>query len=103
MTQIHDSERISKQGKLRLGCSAVLFDDTHRKILLTRRTDNGMWCLPGGMIDAGESVSEACEREVWEETGLRAHVIHLTGVYSDPNNMVVYRDGNQVHIVVLNF
>jgi ADP-ribose pyrophosphatase YjhB (NUDIX family) len=103
MTQIHDSERISKQGKLRLGCSAVLFDDTHRKILLTRRTDNGMWCLPGGMIDAGESVSEACEREVWEETGLRVHVIRLTGVYSDPNNMIVYRDGNQAHIVVLNF
>ena len=103
MTQILFGKRISKQGKLRLGCSAVLFDKTHRKILLTRRTDNGMWCLPGGMIDAGESVSEGCEREVWEETGLQVRVIRLTGVYSDPDHVVVYPDGNQAHIVVLNF
>ncbi len=103
MTHILIGERIGRQGKLRLGCSAVLFDERRKNILLTRRTDNGMWCLPGGMIEAGESVAEGCEREVWEETGLRVRIIRLTGVYSDPHNVVVYPDGNQSHIVALNF
>ncbi len=102
MTQIIYGERISKQAKLRLGCSAVLFDEKHTKVLLTRRADNGMWCLPGRMINAGESLTEGCEREVWEETGLCVRVIRLTGVYSDPNHVVVYPDGNQAYVVVLN-
>jgi ADP-ribose pyrophosphatase YjhB (NUDIX family) len=103
MTIILYGERISRQGILRLGCSAVLFDEIHSMLLLTLRRDNGKWCLPGGMINAGESVSEGCEREVLEETGLQVRVIRLTGIYSDPNQVVVYPDGNKAHIVVLNF
>jgi len=103
MTHILHGERIGKQGILRLGCSAVLFDEKQTKVLLTRRTDNGMFCLPGGMIEAGESVTEGCEREVWEETGLRVRVSRLIGVYSDPHIVVVYPDGIQTQIVVLNF
>jgi ADP-ribose pyrophosphatase YjhB (NUDIX family) len=102
-TRVLYGDRISKQGKLRLGCSAVLFDETRETVLLTRRTDNGQWCLPGGMIDPGESVSEGCEREVFEETGLRVRVARLTGVYSDPNRLTVYPDGNKAHVVVLSF
>ncbi len=103
MTHILHGERIGKQGTLRLGCSAVLFNKEHSKVLLTRRSDNGMWCLPGGMIEAGESVSEGCQREVWEETGLCVRVARLTGVYSNPHHVIVYPDGNQTHIVALNF
>ena len=67
MTKVLYGERISRQGKLRLGCSASIFDEQGR-VFLTRRADNGQWCLPGGGMEAGESVTEACEREVWEET-----------------------------------
>ncbi len=95
--------RISKEGKLRLGCSAILFDKKRQTVLLTRRTDNGQWCLPGGMIDPGESVTEGCEREVFEETGLRVRVVRLTGVYSDPNRLTIYPDGNKAHVIVLSF
>jgi len=103
MTRILFGDRICKQGKIRLGCSAVLFDEKREKVLLTRRADNDQWCLPGGMIDPGESVSEGCEREVWEETGLRVRVARLTGVYSDPNRLTVYPDGNRAHVIVLAF
>jgi len=102
MTQVLYGERISRQGKIRLGCSAAIFDEQGR-IFLTRRTDNGQWCLPGGGMDAGESVAEACEREVWEETGLRVRVKRLVGVYSHPDQLVVYPDGNKAHIVALHF
>jgi isopentenyldiphosphate isomerase len=40
MTQILCGDRLSKQGKIRLGCSAAIFDE-HGRILLTRRADNG--------------------------------------------------------------
>ena len=102
-TTVVFGERISKEGKLRLGCSAAIFDERREKLLLTRRTDNGQWCLPGGKVETGESVSEACAREVWEETGLRVRVTRLAGVYSDPNKLVIYPDGNKAHIVALSF
>ncbi len=102
-TEVHRGPRISRQGRLRLGCSAIIFDRERRKILLTRRTDNGLWCLPGGAMDSGESAAEACVREVWEETGLQVQVLRLVGVYSDPDQLVVYPDGHKAHVVALSF
>ena len=102
MTQVLYSERISRQGKIRLGCSAAIFDEQGR-VFLTRRVDNGQWCLPSGGMEPGESVTEACAREVWEETGLRVRVIRLVGVYSHPDQLTVYPDGNKFHIVALHF
>ena len=103
MTQVLYGNRLGREGKLRLGCSAVIFDETRTKILLTRRTDNGFWCLPGGGIESGESAAEACEREVLEETGLGVRVKRLVGVYSDPNQLIIYPDGNKIHVVALSF
>ena len=102
MTQILYGERLGKEGRIRLGCSAAIFDEEGR-ILLTKRADNGQWCMPGGGMDPGESVSEACEREVWEETGLRVRVTRLVGVYSYSDQLVVYADGNKAQIVALHF
>ena len=102
MTKVLYGERISRQGEVRLGCSAAIFDERGR-IFLTRRADNGQWCLPGGGMEAGESVAEACEREVWEETGLRIDVKRLVGVYSYPDQLTVYPDRNKAHTVALHF
>lgn len=103
MTQVLYGPRLGKEGVVRVGCSAVLFDKSREKVLLTLRTDNGRWCLPGGQLEAGESAAEACEREVWEETGLKVRAKRLLGVYSNPDQLVVYRDGNKAFFVVLNF
>ena len=54
-------------------------------------------------MEAGESAAEACEREVWEETGLKVRVKRLLGVYSNPDQLVIYPDGNKAFFVVLNF
>ncbi len=103
MAQVLYGPRFGKEGELRLGCSATIFDAKREKVLLTQRTDNGRWCLPGGRVESGESVTEACEREVWEETGLKVRVTRLIGVYSNPDQLVIYPDGNKVFIVALNF
>lgn len=103
MTQVLYGERLGKQGKVRVGCSAVIFDEKREKVLLTQRADNGRWCIPGGQLEAGESAAEACEREVWEETGLKVRAKRLIGVYSNPDQLVIYPDGNKAFFVVINF
>jgi len=103
MSKVLYGPRLGREGQLRMGCSAVIFDAEREKVLLTRRTDNGRWCLPGGGMESGESAAEACEREVWEETGLKVRVTRLVGVYSNPDQLVIYNDGNKAFFVVLNF
>lgn len=103
MTQVLFGPRLGKEGQIRVGCSAIIFDKNRGKVLLTQRTDNGRWCLPGGALEAGESAAEACEREVWEETGLKVRATRLTGVYSNPDQLVVYPDGNKAFFVVISF
>ena len=44
------------------------------KLLLTKREDFEVWCLPGGGVDPGESVAQAAVREALEETGLDVRV-----------------------------
>lgn len=68
MPQIIYGERAGRLGRLAVGCSATIFDETRQKVFLTRRSDNGKWCLPGGQMEPGESAVEACQREVAEET-----------------------------------
>ena len=102
MTQIIYGDRIGKQGKIRLGCSAAIFDDQDH-VLLTQRKDNGQWCLPSGGAEPGESVAEACVREVWEETGLSVKVKRLVGVYSHPDQLTVYSETDKFQIIALHF
>ena len=40
--------------------------------------------LPGGFVNQGETIEEAMEREIYEETSLKVHPIDILGVYSDP-------------------
>ena len=102
MTQILYGDRLGREGKIRVGCSAAIFDKDGR-VLLTRRADNGQWCLPSGGMEPGESPAQAVTREVLEETGLHVRVKRLVGVYSDPNQLVMYVDGNKVQIVAIHF
>jgi 8-oxo-dGTP diphosphatase len=57
------------------------------KIILIKRGNppfKGMWALPGGFVECGETVEEATVREAKEETGLTVGIVKLLGVYSDP-------------------
>lgn len=64
----------------------VVFD-ARRRLLLVRRKFSpfkGKYALPGGFVEVGETVEDACRRELLEETGVRAGKLQLLGVYSDP-------------------
>ncbi len=55
-------------------------------VLVVRRNPpfQGMFALPGGFVELGETTEQAVVREVREETGLETRVVRLVGVYSDP-------------------
>ncbi len=103
MNTITFGDRIGREGALRVGASALIFDEAREKILMTQRSDNSRWCLPGGGMDPGESASETCIREVMEETGLEVRVIRLIGVYTTPDMLIEYRDGNKIQPVTFSF
>ena len=98
MAELTIGDRVGSLGKIRCGAAAFIRDGDGR-ILLTRRADNGRWCLPGRHVDPGESVAEACVREVLEETGLAVEVTRLIGVYSSPDHLVSYPDGRRAQFV----
>jgi ADP-ribose pyrophosphatase YjhB (NUDIX family) len=55
------------------------------RIVLVKRRDNGRWALPGGMVNWGEDIPTAMQRELLEETGLKlVKISRLVGVYSSP-------------------
>ncbi len=72
---------------------SVFVRDEGGRVLLIQRTDNGLWSLPGGGQEIGESVAGAAVRETQEEAGVRVEVTGMVGVYSNPGHVIAYTDG----------
>lgn len=72
--------------------SVVVVDEAGR-VLLQRRTDNGMWALPGGKMELGESLAGCGIRETLEETGIDVEIVGIVGTYTDPGHVFAYDDG----------
>jgi 8-oxo-dGTP diphosphatase len=69
-----------------LTTDCVVFDARGHVLLIRRKNEpyRGCYALPGGFVDVGERVEDACRRELSEETGLNVGALELIGVYSDP-------------------
>ncbi|MBD0743873.1 NUDIX hydrolase [Streptomyces sp. ERV7] len=69
--------------------AGVIVDDAGRALVIKRR-DNGKWEPPGGVVEREESLPEALQREVLEETGIKiALPAMLTGVYKNMTGLIV--------------
>lgn len=69
-----------------LAADCVVFDRNNRVLLIRRKNPpfSGQLALPGGFVETGETVEQACVRELFEETGIKVRRPRLVGVYSDP-------------------
>ena len=86
----------------KIAVNAVVFNDKG-EVLLAKRTDNGLWCIPGGHVDLGETLVLACLRELEEETGLCGEVVRLIGIYSDTKNSLHIAQGPEWHTIRVSF
>jgi ADP-ribose pyrophosphatase YjhB (NUDIX family) len=72
-----------------VGVGGVVVDEEGRVLVVRRGTEplKGRWSIPGGLVELGETLKEAVEREVAEETGLRvesgAVIEVLNRIYRD--------------------
>jgi 8-oxo-dGTP pyrophosphatase MutT (NUDIX family) len=81
--------------------TAILIMDSENRLLMMRRSDNGLWGLPGGGVELGEEVKTAARRELREETALEADELRLLGVFSGPGFFYIYPNGDEVHGVLI--
>ena len=85
-----------------IGVGAVAIKDG--KILLMKRAfepGKGKWSIPGGLVEVGETISDACAREMEEETGIKIHVLELINAY----DMIVPDESGRIkyHYVLIDF
>lgn len=85
-----------------VGVGAVILKG--EEVLLVKRgrmPGKGDWSLPGGLVELGETVSEALHRELWEELSVEVELIGLLGVYDrivrDVDNRIHY------HYVIVDY
>ncbi len=72
---------MSELGKVSIAAGGIV--QNNGEVLLVKITygpNKGMWMLPGGYLDAGESLAEAAVREVKEETGLDTQPLRIVGL-----------------------
>ena len=66
--------------------AAAIVEFPNNRILLIKRATvpfRGYWALPGGKVDAGETVEETVVREVKEETGIEVEIVEKIGEYHE--------------------
>ncbi|MDX1412831.1 MAG: NUDIX domain-containing protein [Candidatus Promineifilaceae bacterium] len=88
--------RLVGRRKIFLPFASVIVRDDRSRVLLQKRTDFGVWGLPGGVLELEEDLKGCARREVKEETGLELGNLSLVGVYTDPRYDVIYPNGDQV-------
>jgi 8-oxo-dGTP pyrophosphatase MutT (NUDIX family) len=79
--------------------AAVLILNREGQLLLMRRSDNGMWGIPGGAMEPGETLEATVRRETSEETSLEIQQLELFGVFSGPDLYYQYPNGDEVYNV----
>jgi 8-oxo-dGTP pyrophosphatase MutT (NUDIX family) len=86
--------------------ATVLAVDSAGRILLTKRSDTGEWCLPGGAAEAGGSFLQTAVTELEEETGLQVAPEDLVpiGCLSEASmNTFAYPNGDVTHYFAVCF
>jgi ADP-ribose pyrophosphatase YjhB (NUDIX family) len=91
-TDYYQDPNAPKANSIVVAVTAFVQDEAGR-LLMIRRTDSGLYSIPGGGQEFGETISQTVVREVKEETGIDVEPTDLIGVYTDPEHVIAYTDG----------
>jgi ADP-ribose pyrophosphatase YjhB (NUDIX family) len=89
---------IDKQELIITAARAVIRDQ-ERRILFIRRRDNGLWAMPAGGQELGESILDCLKREVKEESGLDVILATPMAIYSQVSIVTASGDPYQLFLV----
>lgn len=85
-----------------VGVGAIIIHNG--KMLIVKRGSDpgkGKWSVPGGLVELGETVKEAVEREVLEECNLKVEASHLIDIV---DNIIRDKNGRiKYHFIILDF
>ncbi|MEU4955110.1 NUDIX domain-containing protein [Streptomyces lavendulae] len=91
-TDYFDDPNAPKANSIVPAVTAFVVNDAG-DVLLERRSDNGLWGMPGGAQEIGENIAGTVVREVLEETGILVDVVGLVGIFTDPGHVIAFSDG----------
>ncbi len=92
-------EKVGRDLLLVPGVAAVIRNESEQ--LLLQEKDGGIWSLPAGAIEPGESPDAAIRREVLEETGLAVEPVETLGVFGGREFRYVYSNGDAVEYMIV--
>lgn len=84
---------IGHKRMLTVGLCCLILNEKNQ-LLLEKRTDNGLYCIPGGSLDFDETVIEGVKREVREETGILLKEVSLFMIQSGSKMQLSYPNGD---------
>ncbi|GGF25352.1 DNA mismatch repair protein MutT [Halobacillus andaensis] len=100
MGYVEDLRRLVGHRPLILvGAIVVIFNEQKQMLLQQRTFPEGVWGLPGGLMELGESTEDAAKREVFEETNLQVKNLELIDVYSGEEFFTVAKNGDEFYSV----
>ncbi|QMV40026.1 NUDIX hydrolase [Cohnella cholangitidis] len=82
-----------------VGVKVLVINEENEVLLQLRK--NGLWAIPGGLMELGESTEETGRREVFEETGLHIGAMKLIGVYSGKDQFLKLDNGDEFYAVTV--
>ncbi|MET0960410.1 MAG: NUDIX hydrolase [Psychrobacillus psychrotolerans] len=100
MGYIEDLRKVVGNQPLILVGVAIAVINESGELLLQQRS-NGIWGVPGGFMELGESTEEAGRREVLEETGLEIGKLELVGIFSGKQHFVKLPNGDEFYPVTI--
>ena len=91
--EILGANRFESYSKTRVGCRGIVIENG--KMLVSREEITDWWLIPGGGLEANETLAECCKREILEETG---YIVEPTEEF-----LVMALLRLQVHLIKLEF
>ena len=94
-------ELVGHRPLILVGALVIVVNDSKEILLQQRTSPYGIWGIPGGLMELGESVEETGRRELFEETGITVGKLNLIDIFSGSEYFVKCANGDEFYSVTM--